>query len=107
MDTEDKKKRVEELHKELFELANSFAGEDTGHVAVFLHHAANHVLYAKRALEGHPDVFTHKFVGVDVGTGESENREMVVDEVFKEPIAGCDRCRKKDADWYSALMNKI
>ena len=42
--------RAMELRNELFDIANSFAGEETGYVAVLLHGACNHILWAKQAL---------------------------------------------------------
>lgn len=42
--------RAMELRKELFDLANSFAGDETGHVAVLLHGACNHILWAKQVM---------------------------------------------------------
>jgi hypothetical protein len=33
--------RALELRKEIFDLANSFGGDETGHVAVMLHESAN------------------------------------------------------------------
>ena len=41
-------KRAMEIRAELFDLANSFAGERTGIIAVQLHGACNEILRAKR-----------------------------------------------------------
>ena len=40
-----------ELRSRLFDLANSFAGAETGDVAVMLHQACNCILFAKQELE--------------------------------------------------------
>ena len=49
-----KLKRAFELRCELFDIANSLAGEKTGDAAVLLHKAANHILYANNVLNGLP-----------------------------------------------------
>ncbi len=42
----DNMKRAMELRQELFSLANSFAGDETGHIAVLLHNSCNCILWA-------------------------------------------------------------
>ena len=39
-------KRAQELYSELFDIANSFAGDETGSIAVNLHEACNSILRA-------------------------------------------------------------
>jgi hypothetical protein len=40
-----------ELREELFDLANSFAGDVTGEVAVQLHTACNYIVWAENTLD--------------------------------------------------------
>lgn len=40
-----------ELRNELFDIANSYAGDETGSAAVSLHNACNAILRAKNYLE--------------------------------------------------------
>ncbi len=42
--------RAMQLREELFNLANSFAGDEYGHIAGVLHQACNEILYAERDL---------------------------------------------------------
>ena len=51
--------RMMELRSELFDLANSFAGEETGTAATILHEACNNILRAKSWLEGDLTVFDY------------------------------------------------
>ena len=46
--------RAMELRDELFTLANTFAGEETGDVAIRLHEACNYILRAKLLFEELP-----------------------------------------------------
>ena len=39
------------IRNRLYEIANLFAGEETGSVAVMLHGACNHVVYASQMYE--------------------------------------------------------
>ena len=43
--------RAMELRDELFTLANTFAGEETGNIAVMLHNSCNCILWAKEMFE--------------------------------------------------------
>lgn len=43
--------RAMELREELFDLANSFAGDVTGEVAVQLHTACNYIVWAENTLD--------------------------------------------------------
>jgi hypothetical protein len=43
--------RAMELRKELFDIANSFAGDETGDIAIMLHESCNWILRAKQTLE--------------------------------------------------------
>lgn len=43
--------RALEIREELFDIANSYAGDRTGHVAMMLHQACNHILYAEDELK--------------------------------------------------------
>jgi hypothetical protein len=38
------------MRRELFDLANSFAGDELGEVAIYLHEACNNILRAEKAL---------------------------------------------------------
>ena len=51
MSNEQKMELAMEMRSDLFELANSFAGEENGHVAVMLHEACNCIVRAKERLE--------------------------------------------------------
>ena len=44
--------RLEAIRHELFHLANSYAGDETGHVAVQLHESVNYINRAVRGLDG-------------------------------------------------------
>ena len=44
--------RALELREELFSIANSYAGEETGYVACMLHEACNAIVRAKKTLDG-------------------------------------------------------
>ena len=49
--------RAREIYEELFDLANSCAGDETGHVAIKLHEACNSILEANdllKAVDGKP-----------------------------------------------------
>ena len=52
MSIEEKDKRLEELGKEIFIIANSFAGDETGSIAVQLHKASNAINKASLMIEG-------------------------------------------------------
>jgi hypothetical protein len=52
---EEKNKRIEDLGKEVFILANSFAGNKTGDIAVQLHKASNAMSKASLMIEGDAD----------------------------------------------------
>ena len=43
--------KAELIRHELYDMANSFAGDEYGTVAVMLHRACNHILYAEREYE--------------------------------------------------------
>lgn len=43
--------RAMQLRLELFDIANSYAGDKTGHAAVMLHEACNFILRAEQALK--------------------------------------------------------
>ena len=47
----DRINRAMEIRKELFDIANSFAGDETGDVVVMLHESCNCILYANQMLE--------------------------------------------------------
>jgi len=49
--------RMMELREELFNLANSFAGNETGVAAVLLHESCNNILRAKKWLDRSLDEF--------------------------------------------------
>lgn len=44
--------QLNQIHSDLFKLANSLAGEETGHLAGSLHQAANIVSRVEQQLEG-------------------------------------------------------
>jgi hypothetical protein len=43
--------RAMELRKEIFDIANSYAGDETGDIAVMLHQSCNCILNARQMLE--------------------------------------------------------
>jgi hypothetical protein len=51
-DAKTRMARATDLAGELFDLANSFAGDETGDVAVLLHCACNDIHRARMQLEG-------------------------------------------------------
>ena len=51
LSAEEKKERIENLSKELFIIANSFAGDETGHIAIQLHKASNAATRATLLIE--------------------------------------------------------
>ena len=55
MSVDEKNKRIEDLGKEVFILANSFAGNKTGDIAVQLHKASNAMSKASLMIEGDVD----------------------------------------------------
>ena len=55
MTVDEKNKRIEDLGKEVFILANSFAGNKTGDIAVQLHKASNAMSKASLMIEGDAD----------------------------------------------------
>lgn len=74
---EEKLKRMEELSHELFDMANSFAGDETGTVGVYLHEACNNVWKAMKVLNGEMgDEIPMEFVARSMGLDLSK---MVVD----------------------------
>ena len=50
MDTKSRPERLEAIRDELFEIANSYAGDKTGNVAVELHSASHRITNAMRML---------------------------------------------------------
>lgn len=60
MDAATRMMRVMEIHTELFDLANSFGGNETSHVASVLHEACNYIIRANKRFEaGGPTVETN------------------------------------------------
>ena len=51
MCTKTRKEKIKKMRMDLFNIANSFAGDETGHVAVTLHQACNEMLYAIRMMD--------------------------------------------------------
>jgi len=47
----ERMKRALEIRKELFTIANSFGGNETGTIAIYLHEACNYILRANELLE--------------------------------------------------------
>lgn len=43
--------QLDKIHSDLFDMANSYAGDATGGLAVQIHHAANQVLKIKNNLQ--------------------------------------------------------
>ena len=69
MDIEETKKRLEELHEELFKTANSLACAEYGKSAMFLHESANNLYIALKVLNGEdvsiPGSFIMRSMGLD------------------------------------------
>jgi hypothetical protein len=58
MNEQDRMNQALALRSVLFDIANSFGGDKTGHVAIDLHSACNYILYAYQDLNkylGHPN----------------------------------------------------
>lgn len=51
MTLDQKIEHLKQLRGQIFDLANTFAGKETGHVAVQLHGAANIVSYVRKQVE--------------------------------------------------------
>lgn len=64
-------KRLKDIRKELFEMANDCAGDEAGNTAIFLHAASNDVSLAKRCLDGEdikvPMHLVAQSLGIDLG----------------------------------------
>jgi hypothetical protein len=70
MTQEDKVKRLKEIKSELHDLANSFAGDETGTTAVYLHESANIIRTALKVLDGtEEDTIPTKFYLRSMGLG--------------------------------------
>jgi len=70
MSKEDRIKRLDELSKEIFIMANSFAGDETGHVATYLHESCNNIHRAQKIFSGEqkneiPLNFLLRSLGID------------------------------------------
>ncbi len=52
MSKEDRIKSLDKIATELHIIANSFAGDETGTVAVYLHNSANNIRHAQNVFNG-------------------------------------------------------
>ena len=44
-------KRLDEIYSELFDMANSYAGDEYGHIACRLHHICNQIMDTEKRMQ--------------------------------------------------------
>ena len=82
MTKEERMKRLDVIVDELFIMANSFAGDETGSVATYLHESVNSIWSAQKIFKGEiKDEIPMRFIMNSMGIGE----DMVsFSDIFKE-----------------------
>ena len=71
MSKEDRMARLDELSSELFIMANSFAGDEHGTIAQYLHESVNNIMAAQQIFTGDKeDVIPLRFLLSSIGLQE-------------------------------------
>ena len=89
MSKEDRMKRLDELSTELFIMANSFAGNETGNIAVYLHESVNSISSAQKIFTGKKEDKIHmEFMlrSMGLGLGTSMLDLQLKDEQFADDL---------------------
>jgi hypothetical protein len=77
MTKEQRMERIEEISTELFIMANSFAGDNTGNVATYLHESVNSISSAQKIFKGEmKDEIPARFVLRSMGLYDEPMIEM-------------------------------
>jgi len=89
MSKEERMERLDELSTEIFIIANSFAGNETGNIAAYLHESVNNIFSAKQIFTGEkkdelPMRFIAEACGLGMGTTMADL--LIKNELYKEDL---------------------
>ena len=93
MSKEERMKRLDEISTELFTMANSFAGNETGNIAAYLHESVNNIFSAQKIFTREkkdeiPVEFIARACGLGMGTAMADL--LLKDEKYREDLENKD-----------------